>query len=315
MDQDRISPEEAADRAMLTIEAETIGTAQVDEIQISRRAPKLTGEIERMIAVNPSLGRAWSRMEKNYQDAPYQEESPKETASIFAQALISVKAAVERNNQESGVPTQTRAPLQTGWIYGEKGKEGDKGLANVEDAVEISPSLKPTIPKQPENMFLTFAPSDRGLTIELAWTVTNSQGSKTHARIVELTIGAPDTLETLRAFRAQVQGKRVNMWDIQGFYSAMNPFLDPHKDEFEPLHEWLSTTGVRNLACNVYAVDNADITRVSVKTLARRFTLSEQPWQKAKSASLLLRIRDLMDRDICNRHSGNAVEPLALDDA
>jgi hypothetical protein len=293
--------------------ADHVEKAQIDEIQIPRRAPVKSTGVEKMIESNPALGRAWDRMEKNQKDFPYQEESTKEGGSTFFRAKNAV-AMFKRDTDQSDTPME---PLNTAWIYG----EGAPGAARSTEIREMEVVERaPTLPRPAAageeplaRVFLAFTNEGDKLTLELAWSTTTVHGSKMHERVIELTRGSVDVVENLREFRALVDGKRVNMWLVPPFFEAANPFLADHSAEFEPLHQWLKVTGLHPWCMTSYSVEWAESDRLTVGTLTRRFSLAEESTRKAKRAFLLLRARSMCDRDLSNRARGLAVAPMSLD--
>jgi len=284
---------------------------EIDEIQTPRKHPRRTAEVDKLIAANPSLGRAWERMEKNYKDNPYQ-ELPK-----VGQGNSVIKRAIEglnRHMTEQDPLIKARDEMDTTWIYG---RESRPAIVDVSDALVLErpaapkPASKPSAADAPEKLaFLAFDKRDGVLTIELAWSVQSERGTRHLGEVIELRSGDPKAIDQMRVFREKVEGKRVNIWDIPPFFQAMDEFMAP---EFEPLHLWLKATGLMRFSMGLYSVDEVDRERLSLGCLCRRFVVSLEEHRKNKNAFMLLRLRSMMDGDLINRAKNKPVAPLELD--
>ena len=293
---------------------EKIEKAQIDEIQTPRRQSKRSENVDKLIQANPSLGRAWDRMEKNYKDFPYQELPTQEGESVIKRAL----RGLERQMNESEPTIQPRPPLKTDWIYGDESP--DQRLGDVEDVVIKSTQMqveKPAKREEPEQrVFLAFEKVDGVLTIELAWSIQTDRGTthKGHENVIVMKSGDTGAVGQMREFKELIKGKTVSIWQIPPFYEAMNEFITPEMaPEFEPLHFWLKASGFMRFAMDVYSVEEEERDRLTLDCLRRRFGISAEPFRKNKNAYLLLRLWSMMGRDMISQEKNLAVAPLELD--
>lgn len=290
--------------------SERVEEARVDEIQIPRRAPVRGAEVDHKLSGNAGLERAWERLEKNHKDFKYQVEAPKSGESPIKRALRGVEQ-IMRDNEP---PLERPPAADTSWIYG--GADDGRGTVDAED-VEFSEAPANSAPKRPDEQPPVFAVFDRigeTLRIELAWTIETSSGAKHRDRAIELELGSVDALEGLREMRSIVDSHRIFVWDVQGFFRAIQPHLDGNPSaELGPLHLWGGFSGLRTYATNLYGVGDFESHRLTVDTLLRRFPTTLESHRAAPRAFQLLRLHGRMMMEMVNRTKGRDVAPLELD--
>lgn len=319
MDEKRQSQDDAGAlaRSLITGASETPPErATVDEIQIPRRKPVMTDDVRARIEKNPSLGRQWERMMKGYEEFPYQQTAPDAAQSEIKRGLLGVLRHMDDSAAGgNSVPLADKPALDTSWIHG-NAPDHDRLAAPIEDAriVERSapaPAAQATARQASVvEMFVCSTSAPGQLTIEVAWIAQGERGDRFMEQVIVLSQGDPELARSLSQFRALVEGKRVNLWDIPSFFKEIGPFLTP---DFEPLHLWLDVTGFHKWALGRYSVELDDMDRVTMATFERRFGVRREAHRKAPRASQFCRIRGRVDLDVLNKKRGRAVAPLELD--
>lgn len=283
--------------------------ARVDEVQIPRKAPVMTPEIEAKFATNPSLARAWARMMKNYDEHPYQIEPNKDSGQAIKRSLDILGRWMDEQSL-TDLPA-----VDTSWIFGAPLPSAPNyiPMADVVESPVLAAPAKAASDQgeAPGGMFAAVEVFPRSVRIELAWLLQTDRGDKMKEATIDLDLDDPYLTVQLAKFRSLAEGKSVYLWTARSLFEAITPYLTP---DFEPLHLWLAAEQLHPLYCYFFSIPNEQRHLVTVETLSKRTGAFAQMGRKAPRACQLLRIHQAVRLYMVKKSKGSEVAPLVLDE-